>query len=261
MLAAAFSASGKEIMRELKLVFAAILAVGSLSACVITTVNVVKSTSQRHFNADARSKSASEEFDDLIQKQNSQSAEQFLNNKNPLGIEQNSQLPDFGQSTILPNGLPAGAWASTLEAVPLHPDLFRDPATRKLYRLQNGAIVAETDPFADLSPEMRLNVARIQIELSERHAQTEQRDAELLEMRQANDIAGENARWQRFWQIENRTPCYSQPVELPTPVSIYGDNTRIGNTIFHDYYSSDGQQVHGNTTFIGNSAYTTIQGN
>ena len=100
-----------------------------------------------------------------------------------------AQLPDFGPETTLPNGLPAGAWASTLEPVALHPGLFRDPATHKLCRIENGKIFEETDTFADLSPEMRLNVARIQLEMAQRHAEEaadfERRQAELAERTKA----------------------------------------------------------------------------
>jgi hypothetical protein len=83
------------------------------------------------------------------------------------------------------------------------------------------------------------------------------------ELRRANAITEESASWKRFWEIENShsrysAPVYSQPIQ---PVSIYGGSTRIGNTIFHDYYSSDGQAVHGSTMLIGNSVYTDLYGN
>jgi hypothetical protein len=58
------------------------------------------------------------------------------------------------------NGLPAGAWASTLIPVTTEPNLFRDPATGKLYRNQNGKIVQEIDPFADI-PAAQPNTAAV----------------------------------------------------------------------------------------------------
>ena len=51
------------------------------------------------------------------------------------------------------NGTPAGAWASTLVPVMTENNLFLDPATGKLYRVLNGKIFEETNPYAGMTPE------------------------------------------------------------------------------------------------------------
>lgn len=97
----------------------------------------------------------------------------------------------------------------------------------------------------------------------------------LAELQRANDIAEQRASDERFWAIEN-TPLHPVPsapaynYELPPtprrvivqpPVSVYGSSIQIGDTTFHNYYSTDGQTVSGTTTQIGESTYTSLHGN
>jgi hypothetical protein len=167
------------------------------------------------------------------------SAEQFLNSRDTLGIEPKALevpvLPAFGSPTknqlsdadigIAPNGLPAGKWSSTLQPINGWPNLYRDPSTGKKYRLLNGGIVEETSPYAGLTVEEMKAKIKLDSEISDSWAQQVRARQERFnqqqiidELRRANDIAEENAIWQSSWQIENR-PMYSQPIQLPTPVS------------------------------------------
>lgn len=43
-------------------------------------------------------------------------------------------------------------------------------------------------------------------------------------------------------------------------VSIYGSSTRFGNSIYHDYQSSDGRSFSGTTSRLGDTTYTTLNG-
>jgi hypothetical protein len=177
-------------------------------------------------------------------------------------------LPDFGP---VPNGLPAGAWASTLVPVEYHAGLFRDPATRKLYWYKEGKITEETDITVGMSAEELLDFGRLKLRIEEEHEanaekirEEEQANNALFELQRANSLAQERLNWEQTHQY---SPSLTQPdihqysTWLTPPVSIYGGSTRIGNTIFHNYSSSDGQHVSGTTMFIGNSAYTDLYGN
>lgn len=94
------------------------------------------------------------------------------------------------------NGLPPGKWSSTLVVVETEANLFRDPATRKLYRVVRGEIVEETNPYAGLT----LQQIRIKIDLDAKIAQWKLDDRRqqlednrqidmLYEFRRANNIA------------------------------------------------------------------------
>lgn len=74
-------------------------------------------------------------------------------------------LDQIADSGVAPaknaNGTPFGAWAATLVVVPTEDNLYRDPATRKLYRVQNGLIVEDTNPYDGLTLEQNLLLAKI----------------------------------------------------------------------------------------------------
>jgi hypothetical protein len=173
---------------------------------------------------------------------------------------------------LSPNVRPAGAWAASLKLYGFGANsemIYKDPASQRLFTINKGLIYDCTaedmrgfmlfnpKPLAGYSASGD-NDSWQQVRASQEQFKQQQI---VDELRRGNDIAEESARWQRFWQIENGTPMYSQPIQLPTPVRIYGDSTRIGSTIYHDYHSSDGGHVHGDTTRIGNTAYTTLYGN
>lgn len=99
---------------------------------------------------------------------------------------------------IPPSGLPSGAWASRLEVVTTEPNLFRDPITKKLYRLQGGKIVENTDIYAGLSLEAikhivqsQADAARIMADSTRKQAEDMRQIETLYELRRANSIASE----------------------------------------------------------------------
>jgi len=62
------------------------------------------------------------------------------------------------------NGTPLGAWAATLVPVTTEENLFRDPVTYKLYRIKNGEIVEENNPYAGLTLEQTKLLIQLQSE-------------------------------------------------------------------------------------------------
>ena len=152
------------------------------------------------------------------------------------------QLPDFG------NGLPAGKWASTLVAVETEANLFRDPATRKLYRVVNGVIFEETNPYAGLTlQELRIKInldaqiAQMRLEGRRQQIEDSRQEALVAELRRANDIAS-----QRYYQpiyeapppirrvLPYSTPIVSAPARyvsptIVTPVVTSYDPDSLGN--------------------------------
>ena len=96
------------------------------------------------------------------------------------------------------NGLPFGEWASHLEVVTTEPNLYRDPFTKKLYRLQGGKIVENTDLYAGLSPEAIKHIvksqsaaAQIMADAAIKQAEDRRQIETLYELRRANNIASE----------------------------------------------------------------------
>lgn len=91
------------------------------------------------------------------------------------------------------NGLPAGAWASTLVADANWPNLWRDPATQKLYRLVDGKIVEETNPYFAVSPQAALAIIKSQDESADenikRRLEENHQDAYLNQISRANDVS------------------------------------------------------------------------
>lgn len=185
-----------------------------------------------------------------------------------------------------------GNWASSLTATERNFNglkLYQDLATRKLYYLSGGAIYeyTESESLISYTPPVLTSYKRnlttfhlparnrfvdpLGLELQSSSINDQQhRDnqALLTELRRANDIAEQSAYEARIAAIWNRPlPTYSHyDYEIPSrqtpsaPINIYGNSSRIGNTVFHDYYSSDGQSIHGDSTRVGNSIYTTLYG-
>jgi nucleotidyltransferase/DNA polymerase involved in DNA repair len=111
----------------------------------------------------------------------------------PLGIEEKrqpiSEAEAFLDAPDAKTGLPAGAWASTLVPVPTENNLFRDPVTRKLYRVQNGAIVLETNPYAGWTLQELKLFAKINSDVASREAEEHRQNLYLYELHRGNDIA------------------------------------------------------------------------
>ena len=119
--------------------------------------------------------------------------------------------------------LPAGAWSATLVPFSTDPNLFRDPATEKKYRVQNGAIVEELNPYAGLTlQEIKLKVHLdseiAQWKLDERRQQIEEnrQDALVAELRRANNIASQEPPPIRR-VLSYPTPLVSAPAPYVSP--------------------------------------------
>jgi len=94
------------------------------------------------------------------------------------------------------NGLPPGKWSATLVRVPTDDNLFRDPATKKLYWLKNGQIIENTDIYAGLTFEAVRRITQMQADAAQRMEDSARKQAEderqidmLYEYRRANNIA------------------------------------------------------------------------
>jgi hypothetical protein len=87
-----------------------------------------------------------------------------------------SEAEAFGIFDNLPDrkaGLPLGKWASTLEPVATENNLFRDPATGKLYRNQIGTIVEETNPYAGLPLEVLKQISQSRLDYYRQKAESD----------------------------------------------------------------------------------------
>jgi len=106
------------------------------------------------------------------------------------------------------NGLPAGAWASTLVPDVNYKNLWRDPATRAIYRLDNGKIVMETNHFFLFPPEvakqMIIDESQAEADAAKKAAQNLRQDQYLAEMRRANTIASDAAFEQRMANFQQQ---------------------------------------------------------
>ena len=112
------------------------------------------------------------------------------------------------------NGTPAGAWASTLMPVATENNLFRDPVTRNLYRVQNGAIVKETNPYAGIPLNVLLQIGQSRLEASRQAVEANRQDEYLFELRRANNIADQQRQLAErnylFPQHDRMTDYYNQ---------------------------------------------------
>ena len=198
-----------------------------------------------------------------------------------VGINTNDPL-QFNDAIVLSRGI----WSSNLLATKIkfgNARLYQDSETLKFYYIKNDGVyeLSQSDYASIQEPLSQYVPAYSPITINPRPRRPYHQEffppppasdnsaAILAELRRANDIAERRESNERFWAIENSSPQpdYSyeivQPRRTPIrpPVSIYGDSTKIGNTIYHNYYSTDGQYIHGDSTRVGNSIYTTIYGN